>query len=404
MPPALTLFDQVIAILKQEYINPRNVNLDSLSSQYRPDLEKVCAQETDCSYLKAEPIIKRMLESVDDGHLVYLSKTIAARAEFVGDSFAASQYGFALAWNKNKVVVFTLNPEGNAIGNGVRIGDQILQVDAIKQDSEAIIATLIDGENKQRSATLEMLRPNGERYTVYIKPKMPTNKPTMRYINDVAVMTIPTFNVPLNPITLQVTDFRDFEQRFHTLIFEAQQHGSKRLILDVRNNGGGDPYTAYSLVCGLGVKMARVTEDKKGVTTTITCDGAGKTLVEYSDEPNPIEPYGFDTANPANWTGPVAVLTSRFTGSGAENLADVLQSTKRALIVGEPTVGAMGTDIGSSPLINQATLYYSISMMRDLNGHKPGIRIIPDVLVPLEPEGFVQDRDLQLEAAIAALN
>ena len=248
-----------------------------------------------------------------------------------------------------------------------------------------------------------MLRPNGERYTVYLKPKTPTDKPTMRYINDVAIMTIPTFNVPLNPVSGNLGDFRNFEQRFHTLMTEAQQHGSKRLILDVRSNGGGDPYTAYSLVCGLGVKMARVDEDKKGVTTTITCDGAGKTLVEYSDEPNPKEPYGFDTANPANWTGPVAVLTSRFTGSGAENLADVLQSTKRALIVGEPTAGALGTTIGSSQLVNQATLYYSISTMRDLNGHKPGIRIIPDVLVPLEPEGFVAGRDLQLEAAISKL-
>jgi hypothetical protein len=63
----------------------------------------------------------------------------------------------------------------------------------------------------------------------------------------------------------------------------------------------------------------------------------------------------------------------------------------------------MGTDIGSSPLINQATLYYSVSTMRDLNGHKPGIRIVPDLLVRLEPEGFIQGRDLQLEAAIAKL-
>jgi C-terminal processing protease CtpA/Prc len=299
--------------------------------------------------------------------------------------------------------VFTLNPEGDALANGVRMDNQILQVDVIKQDTEAIVATLVDGENKKRPANLEMLRPNGERYKVYLKPKTPTDKPTMRYMDDVAVMTIPTFKVPLNPVSGNVGDFRNFEQRFHTLMLEAQKHGSKRLILDLRSNGGGDPYTGYSLACGLGVKMARVTEDKKGLITTITCDGAGKTLVEYSDEPNPKEPYGFDTANPANWTGPVAVLTTRFTGSAAENLADVLQSTKRGLTVGEATAGALGTDIGSSPLVNQATLYYSVSMMRDLNGHKPGVRIIPDVLVPLEPEGFVQGRDLQLEAAMAKL-
>jgi hypothetical protein len=97
VPPALTLFDQVIDILKREYINPRNVDLDKLSSQYRPDLEKVCLNETDCSYLKAEPVIQKMLDTIDDAHLIYVSKTIDIRGAFIGDSFAASQYGFSLA-------------------------------------------------------------------------------------------------------------------------------------------------------------------------------------------------------------------------------------------------------------------------------------------------------------------
>ena len=48
-----------------------------------------------------------------------------------------------------------------------------------------------------------------------------------------------------------------------------------------------------------------------------------------------------EVKRPARWTGPLAVLETSTAVSAGENLADLLQAKQRAVIVGEPTAGAL---------------------------------------------------------------
>jgi hypothetical protein len=133
--------------------------------------------------------------------------------------------------------------------------------------------------------------------------------------------------VQLLPGDVSYIDLRNFgHPEFDGAAYDAAMSlvaGTKALILDLRRNGGGTPDgVAYLISHFFPVGDARHLNDI------------------YVRADNSTRQYWTIPSAMPRFAGPIYVLTSHLTGSGAEECAYDLQTQKRATLVGETTDGA----------------------------------------------------------------
>ncbi len=133
--------------------------------------------------------------------------------------------------------------------------------------------------------------------------------------------------VQLLPGDVSYIDLRNFgHPEFDGAAYDAAMSlvaGTKALVLDLRRNGGGTPDgVAYLISHFFPLGDARHLNDI------------------YVRADNSTRQYWTIPSAMPRFTGPIYVLTSHFTGSGAEECAYDLQTQKRATLVGETTGGA----------------------------------------------------------------
>jgi carboxyl-terminal processing protease len=138
----------------------------------------------------------------------------------------------------------------------------------------------------------------------------------------VAHVILNSFNTP------KVAD--EFEKRLPELL------GAKALILDVRDNSGGNSSVGWKILSHLLDRPTAVTRWR-----------TRQYRPTYRAWGFPTESFGGEvslspTAEDTRFRGPVAVLTSVRTFSAAEDFTAAFRAMKRGLIVGETTGGSTG--------------------------------------------------------------
>ena len=155
------------------------------------------------------------------------------------------------------------------------------------------------------------------------------------------------------------------------LIAKLREQGISGLILDLRRNGGGSVQEAIG-VAGLFIPAGPVvqTRDKNGRRTA------------SSPEPK------------AFYSGPLVVLTSRFSASAAEIVAGAFQDYGRALIVGDACTFGKGTMQILVPF--KTLLHFSgfgavkvtVAQLYRPNGSSTQMKgVVPDIILPSETDG-----------------
>ena len=144
--------------------------------------------------------------------------------------------------------------------------------------------------------------------------------------------------------------------------------GTKALVLDLRQNHGGEPDgVAYLL------SHFFPTGDSWHLNDV------------YVRADNSTRQYWTIPSAMPRFTGPIYVLTSHITGSGAEECAYDLQTLKRATLVGETTVGAANPG-GWMPLGHGFMAFIpvarAINPITKTNWEHVGVK--PDVAVPAD--------------------
>lgn len=189
-------------------------------------------------------------------------------------------------------------------------------------------------------------------------------------ISPIGVITLPAFYGPdsssdgaeKNSATKDVAE----------LLQRLQKAGIKGLVLDLRHNGGGLLSEAIDLA-GLFIKQGPVVQVKNYY---------GEVKVD-SDE------------NPAiDYTGPLAVLVSKFSASASEIVAGALQNYGRAIVVGDSSTHGKGsvqtiiemknlnTSLARSPVKTGATKL-TVQKFYLPNGHSTQLKgVVPDIVLP----------------------
>lgn len=180
-------------------------------------------------------------------------------------------------------------------------------------------------------------------------------------------------SLPRKTATVDVA--RDFDELLARLIAE----GARGLVLDLRRNPGGDPFTAVAIASNF------VSEGP--IFFSVNRDGRRTTYPA--------------TSRPTLFRGPVAVLIDRGTASGAEVIASALQEYGVGYLVGTRTCGCLSV---GRPLQLGDSSGLIVTVERALTGRLErsleGSGLEPDRVVPTGPR---TDLDLPREQAAAYL-
>lgn len=189
-------------------------------------------------------------------------------------------------------------------------------------------------------------------------------------IAPIGVITLPAFYGPDS--NSDETEKNSATKDVAELLTRLQKAGIQGLILDLRHNGGGLLSEAIDLA-GLFIKQGPIVQVKNYY---------GEVKVDSDD-------------NPAlNYTGPLAVLVSKFSASASEIVAGALQNYGRAIIVGDSSTHGKGSvqtiiemknlnpGLVRSPVKTGATKL-TVQKFYLPNGHSTQLRgVVPDIVLP----------------------
>ena len=162
------------------------------------------------------------------------------------------------------------------------------------------------------------------------------------------------------------------------------------LIIDVRNNGGGDLTIAQRLA-------GRFTNEQ--VLVGYMCHKTGKGHSDFS-EPEPIY---IEPSDGVRWQKPVVVLTNRHSYSATNYFVNSMHYMPQATLMGDHTGGGSGMPF-TSELPNGWGVRFSACPMFDADMQQLEFGIEPDVTVALDPADQAQGIDTLIEAARTFLN
>jgi len=157
------------------------------------------------------------------------------------------------------------------------------------------------------------------------------------------------------------------------------------LIIDIRNNGGGELTTAELLA-------ARFVHEKTLVGYMQHKTGTGHN--DFSD----MEPQYLEPSRNLRWHKPVCVLTNRSVYSAANTFAVMMRTLPNVTLIGDHTGGGSGMPMSNS-LPNGWSVRYSACPMYDKNKQHTEFGIEPDIYIQLKSNDVQKGIDTIIEAA-----
>lgn len=158
------------------------------------------------------------------------------------------------------------------------------------------------------------------------------------------------------------------------------------LILDVRNNSGGNLTTAETLA-------ARFTNEK-----VLTGYISHKTGPGHDDFSAPKAVWLEPSMDRVRWQKPVAVLTNRRSYSATNDFVGKMRCLPRVTVIGDKTGGGSGLPF-SSELPNGWSVRFSASPMYDPDMNHLEFGIDPDIKVDITSEDMRRNVDTLIETA-----
>lgn len=187
-------------------------------------------------------------------------------------------------------------------------------------------------------------------------------------------------------------NYRSFGQRIseaNLQIVVERARRSRGVIIDVRNNGGGNLSNAELLASAFAEEEVEYARQR-------IKSGPGR------EEFGPWESMVVSPWDEGTFTGPVIVLTNRKSYSATSFFAQMMKTLPNVLMLGDQTGGGGGTPVfGELP--NGWTYRFSATQTVDLDGRQLEDGVLVDLRVDLDPAAVDRGEDNLIEASIALL-
>lgn len=367
--------------LSNNGISYSKVNTTSLEgleytlSQFRSELEKKYIGEINDEEL-IEGAVKGYVDALGDPYTTYYTKKeMKTIMEETNGNFVGIGVYMTKDLEKNAILIIKPIENSPAEKAGILPGDLITKVDDVEYTGDKLeeASNKIRGEEGTK-VKLEIYR-NGETKTFELtRTKVVVSHVTTKVLNnDIGYIAISDFE-------------GECASEFETKYKQLEKQGIKKLIIDIRNNGGG--------IVDEALKIANMLVDKDSALL-ITKDKSDKEEVTKATE-KPIINI------------PTVVLVNEYSASASEILAGALKDNGKATLVGTKTYGK-GIIQELHQLSDGSGLKITVSEYYTPNHnaiHKIGIT--PDVEVDLsedvKQQTTIQEKDdNQLQKAIEIL-
>ena len=266
--------------------------------------------------------INSMLESLDPYTSYYPEDKAAEYKEMMTGKYAG--VGAVISYNfKIKRVVINEPYEGMpAAEAGLRKGDIILSIDGedMTKQTNQYVSDHLRGD-AGTTLVLKVLRPaTGKNLTMKITRKA-IQMPYLPYYG-------------LQPDGIGYINYAQFfdgtSKDFRRAFLDLRQKGAKKLVIDLRNNGGGNVQDAISI---LNMFLPK-----------------GKTLLTMKGKIKNANRTYTTTVEPVDTVMPIVVLVNGQTASASEITSGALQDYDRAVILGTRTYGKGLVQVPNVPL------------------------------------------------------
>lgn len=317
-----------------------------------------------------------MVASLGDPYSTYLtSEDMAALMESDSGEYVGIGGTFLTDPEDGSMVITRIYPDSPLSQTDAQVGDRLYAVNGeviLGMDSNSV-AAMIKGD-AGTSVTITLLREGEQREYTITRERVEVIDVDYRMLDgDILLVNLGAFST-------------NADTAFAEAIEYGQKQDMKSLIIDLRNNGGGDSLVLEN-IADLLLPEGTIfyTEDKHGNRETFTSD--------------------------AKYLGlPIVVLCDGNSASASEVLIAALQDYELATIVGTTTFGKA---IGQSTLtLNEdgSGVYLTTIRVYSPQGRNwHGVGLEPDVVVELpdelasNPISRNDDNDLQLQEAIRIL-
>ncbi|HKL11045.1 MAG TPA: S41 family peptidase [Clostridia bacterium] len=319
-----------------------------------------------------EGAYKGVLEALDDPYSIYYT---SEDYEYIKEINTGSYGGIGVVVTPGKDGrIMVISPIEDTPGerSGILPGDGIVSVDGV-----AVFADEID------NAVGRIKGEPGEKVILEIEREGYEDLLTIEIIREEIVLKVAKSKIMdgnIGYLRLTMFDSKSYSE-FKENLDDLERQGVEGLILDLRNNPGGEVD-----------ECIKIADEILGEQTIVEIDyGDGKVEVETSDEKNKL-------------SIPLVVLANENSASSSEILIGAVQDTESGTIVGQKTFGKGLVQV-LSPLNDGSAVKLTIATYKTPNGrniHETGIE--PDIVVPLPEELSYDDEgnaiDVQLEKAL----
>lgn len=363
----LEAFDEAWRLIRHHFYDEKlhGVDWPSIHDRYRPYVEHAATRE------ELHAGIRRMLGELRASHLGISGpdEPGAVETAYLGIELeTVSENG------KLHLRVSDVLPKGPADQDDARVeeGEILVAIDGKSVNGGASVDPLLDGKVGEKVRLTLAKRPGGKGREVKVKA---VNRDDFldrvyeRWVEERKQMVAELSGGRVGYIHVRNMDqesLRKFRQSIIADVFEREA-----LVLDVRDNGGGNIHEA----------LLEVLEGKLFIASQAR--GGERRL-----------------APAMGWYRPLVLLINEYSGSDAEIFPHGFKTLHLGKVIGVPTYGGViGT--GETKLIDGSTLrlprigWYSIE---GKNLENWGIE--PDILVEQEPADRARGKDTQLERAV----
>lgn len=305
--------------------------------------------------------IKAMIDTLDDEYAQfytpeeYLELTTDIAGEFSG-------IGVTITQNENGIVVLSVMDGSPAIKAGVMKGDYIIAVNGQSVEGMEIagVRNLIVGENGTE-VSVTVRRGEEEIVLTCVRGSVKmTYTQTKMLADDIAYLKLVQFSKPA-------------AEEIRSYVKDIQNKSVKKLVLDLRDNPGGDLDTAIE-IANIFISMGRIGE--------LRYKDSSKNKYLYSENRNAPRLK-------------IAVLVNENSASASELLSMAFQGRGAGKLVGTKTFGK-----GSMQLLTKAVtgvgMKYTVGEFYTAKGKRVHtIGITPDIVaeneyIPVDEESFAK--------------
>jgi len=392
----IIVFIALITVFLISKLNIAKDSIDDIITSVRVFIETVyyvrnayIEKNLDNKKLEYEAI-RGYLKALDDPYTEFFDpKAFRTFTEDMQGSFGG--VGMRLESKDGKILVVSPIEGTPAFKAGIKPGDQIVEVDgqSVVDKPLDLVVSMIRGE-VGKEVKIKIYRESEKKYYEFVLKR--------------ALIEVPVVEYKVLDNNIGYIRFYEFTQNSPQKLSDAFRALEKKVsgvILDLRNNPGGDLKAAVTIASFFISENDQVKTIIKDNNTSKTFDTKG-IIVYRQDRDKRL--YGEKVVKGTyKWNKPLIVLVNRYSASASEILSGAINDYNKGILVGEKTFGKGVVQtiftLSDGSAVKITTEKYLLPSGRDIN--KEGI--VPEVLVEMAPESVGRGNDIQLNRAIEIL-